>query len=290
MKSLNLVAVLLAATLAGFWVRSESPQSPTSTTPQSVESPATVSNPEIKTQPSAQVQSAGRVGAAHPSALGTRTQTPSADLDQKLAQNEQQLAIAQDQLFHAQDAIRTSDLDSRIQQQQQVVLDLQARANTMGKGDASTLQNQAILVDQSNQLLQQRIAGLQQQIQNQQGISNNIELQLRHTIAPDDSDIMNSLRDQFQASERQRKTLVDEYNSVLQQQQQLAVNRYANQAQAQQAQQAGTVSTDLAFEQAKGQLEDLKRQQQMLQSDADQSQKRVQSLQAERASLLSQSH
>ena len=115
-----------------------------------------------------------------------------------------------------------------------------------------------------------------------------IEQQLRNTTAPDDSDVLVDLNNQLQVSEEKKLNLRSEYESVLQQQQQLAMNRYSNQAQEQQQQQAGAVSTDVALEQAKNRLDDLNRQKQSLYNEADLAKKRVDELQAERSSLLNQ--
>jgi chromosome segregation ATPase len=99
---------------------------------------------------------------------------------------------------------------------------------------------------------------------------------------------MISLNDQLRTSEQQKQRLRSEFNSVLQQQQQLAMNRYAGQAQAQQQQQAGAVSTDVALEQAKNRLDELGRQKQALFNEAEQAQRRVDQLQSERSELLNQ--
>lgn len=280
MKEIGIVAILLAVLAAGVWIRSETPS-----THVSDQQPGTYVTPDAPNSDSTTAEGAANPSFGHPGAasLSERSQ-----LKQKLAQNDQELSTAQDQLFRVQDKIQTSDIDRQIQQQQQTVMDLQAQARNMGGQSTSQLQNQAILADQDNQLLQQKITGLQQQIQNQQEVSNSIELQLRHTIAPDDSDIMISLNDQLQSSEQKKQRLRSEFNSVLQQQQQLAMNRYAGQAQAQQQQQAGAVSTDVALEQAKSRLDDLGRQKQALFNEAEQTQKRVDQLQSERSELLNQ--
>lgn len=280
MKEIGIVAVLLAVLAAGVWIRSETPSAHVSE-----QQPGTYVTPDAPTSDSTTADGARNSSFGHPGAasLSERSQ-----LKQKLAHNDQELSTAQDQLFRIQDKIQTSDIDRQIQQQQQTVMDLQAQARNMGGQSTSQLQNQAILADQDNQLLQQKITGLQQQIQNQQEVSNSIELQLRHTIAPDDSDIMISLNNQLQTSEQQKQRLRSEFNSVLQQQQQLAMNRYAGQAQAQQQQQAGAVSTDVALEQAKNRLDELGRQKQALFNEAEQTQRRVDQLQSERSELLNQ--
>ncbi len=279
-KATGLIALLLAVVFAGVWVRSERQSGHVSEQPG-----ARSTQVEEGSVPSAgggaTFQSPGRVTGKTPS---DRHQ-----LDQKLAQNEQELSTAQNHLNQVQDEIQSSDLDHRIQQQQQAVIDLQARSKVTGGQSASQLQNQAILANQDDQLLQQRVTGLQQQIQNQQAVSNSIEQQIRNTVAPEDSDLFVKLNGELDASERQKQKLVADYESVLQQQQQLAMNRYAAQAQAQQQQQAGAVSTDVALEQARGQLEDLNRQKQLLLNDAEQSRRRIEELQIERTSLMDQS-
>lgn len=281
MKEIGIVAALLAVMAVGAWVRSEKEGAHISEQPGSYASPAALSSSDNGSGSNA----SGRPGNGHP---GAASLSEHSQLKQSIAQNEQDLGSAQDRLLQVQDELRTSDLDQQIGQQQQAVMDLQARAKNMGGQSSGQLQNQAILADQDNQLLQQRITGLQQQIQNQQGISNMIEQQLRNTIAPDDSDILVSLNHQLQTSEEKKLRLRTEYESVLQQQQQLAMNRYSNQAQEQQQQQAGAVSTDVALEQAKTRLDDLNRQKQSLYNEADLAKRRVEQLQAERSSLLNQ--
>lgn len=281
MKTTGLVATLLAVVLAGAVIQSERHKRENSQQPDAALT--TVADDASGASGGAQVpnQSAGQYKG-----------TPSLSRDQinqKLAQNDQELAAAQTRLQRAQDDILTSNFDQQIDQQQQAVTQLQAQSKVDGPQNMSAqLQNQAILTEQNFQILQQRVSGLQQQIQNQQGISNIIEQQIRHTSAPDDSDIMVSLNNQLQASEQRKHILQAEYDSVVQQQQQLASTRYATQSQQQQQQQAGAVSTDVALEQAKGRLEDLSRQKQQLLNEAEQDKQRVAELQSERSTLLNQ--
>jgi chromosome segregation ATPase len=281
MKEIGIIAALLAVMGVGAWIRSEKEASHLSEQPGTYATPAAFNSGESGATPTAD----GSSGYGHP---GAASISEHSRLKQRLSQNEQELSSAQDRLLQVQDELQTSDLDQQIGQQQQAVMDLQARAKNMGGQTSGQLQNQAILADQDNQVLQQRITGLQQQIQSQQGVSNMIEQQIRTTIAPDDSDILVNLNRQLQASEEKKLKLRTEYESVLQQQQQLAMNRYSSQAQQQQQQQAGAVSTDVALEQAKNRLDDLNRQKQSLYNEADLAKKRVEQLQAERSSLMNQ--
>jgi chromosome segregation ATPase len=279
MKATGLVAVVLAVVLAGVWVQSE--RHPSDGAQEPLPSTTQAAGSQSSARQSGLVQGTQQVASDDPA--------QQAQVQQKLAANERSLADAQDRLQRVQDDIQSSDLDLRIQRQQQIVTDLQARAQTMNTQNGSDLQNQAILAEQSGQVLQQKLSGLQQQIQTQQGVSNGIVQQMRNTVAPDGSDIVVALNQQLEASERQTQQLQAEYNAALQQQQQLAQTRYQAQQQQQQMQQAGAMSTDVALQQAKTQLENLKSQQQQLLNQADQAQKKVQELQAERSELLSQS-
>jgi chromosome segregation ATPase len=281
MKTTGLVAALLAVVLAGALIHSERHKQENSQQPVSVMTTSAGDASGIGGGTLTSNQSAGQYR-GKPSL--SRDQ-----INQKLAQNDQELAAAQTRLQRAQDDLLAANFDQRIDQQQQVVTQLQAQSKVDGPQNMSVeLQNQAILTEQNFQILQQRVTGLQQQIQNQQGVSNMIEMQLRHTSAPADSDLVVGLNKQLQASEERKHMLQAEYDSVVQQQQLLASTRYAAQSQQQQQQQAGAVGTDVAFEQAKGQLEDLGRQKQQLLNEIEQGKKRVDELQSERSTLLNQ--
>jgi chromosome segregation ATPase len=281
MKTTGLVATLLAVVLAGAVIQSERHKSRNAQQPE----------PSLTTSTD---DSSGNLGGARGSnqSAGQYKGTPALSreqVNQKLAQNEQDIANAQSRLQRAQDDLLTSNFDQQIEQQQQVVTELQARSKVdVPQNMSAQLQNQAILAEQNFQIFQQRITALQQQIQDQQGVSNSIEQRLRNTSAPDTSDIIVSLNNQLQASEQRKHALQAEYDSAVQQQQQIASTRYASQAQQQQQQQAGAVSTDVALEQAKGRLEDLSRQKQQLLNEVDQDKRRVDELQSQRSTLLNQ--
>ncbi|MFL5814906.1 MAG: hypothetical protein ACJ763_15125 [Bdellovibrionia bacterium] len=282
MKTTGLVATLLAVVLAGAVIHSERHKAMNSQQP----------DPAMTTSAGSASGNDGGAQVSNQSA-GQYKGAPALSRDQinqKLAQNDQELAAAQTRLQRVQDDLLAANLDQQIEQQQQLVTQLQAQAKVGGtQGEMSAqLQNQAILTEQGFQVLQQRAAAVQQQVQNQQGISNLIEEKLRQTIAPADSDVIVSLNSQFQASEQRKRALQAEQDSLVQQQQQLASSRYASQAQQQQQQQAGAVSTNVALDQAKGRLEDLNRQKQQLLNEADQDKRRVQELQSERSTLLNQ--
>lgn len=284
MKATGVLAILLAVVLAGALVHSERQKSEISQQPNSSATPSLSTDSGQRGGPSFSNQSAGQYRGGTAGATMSRDQ-----INQKLSQIEQDLATTQDRLQRTQGDLQTANLDQEIDQQQQVVNQLQAQSKVGGPQDMSAqLQNQAILTEQNFQILQQRITGLQQQIQNQQGVSNLIEQQLRHTYAPADSDLMVSLNNQLQSSEQRKRALQSEYDSMVQQQQQLAANRYAAQTQQQQQQQAGAVSTDVALDQAKARLDGLSRQRQQLQSELEQDKRRVDELQSERSTLLNQ--
>jgi chromosome segregation ATPase len=283
-KSTGAVALLLAVVLAGALYQSDRKKADTSQQPGS-SSTSTVSGDTGQGRTaSLSSQSAGQYRGGAAGISMSRDQ-----VNQKLTQNEQEISAVQDRIQRIQGDLQSANFDQQIQQQQQVVMDLQAQTRVGNAQDASVqLQNQAIFTEQNFQILQQRINVLQQQIQNQQNVSNLIEERLRNTYAPDTSDLMVSLNDQLQASENHKRTLQSEYDSLFQQQQQLAANRYSTQARQQQQQQAGAVSTDVALEQAKSRLDTLNREKQQLQGEVDQEKRTLDQLQSERSSLLSQ--
>jgi exonuclease SbcC len=216
-----------------------------------------------------------------------------ASIQSKITANEQRIADIESKLSEAPNrnesvAEQSQDLQEKIQQQKNTIAALEAEAGNNQTNLASRQRAIEFQASQASQINQQSIAVLQQEIVNQQNILNRREVELKYTVAPDDSVLITQGKAAVAEAQDRLNSLKNQYGQVLERE------RDANQARADlqnqliQEQQAGQVDIRVSLSSAQSNLQQLIQQDQKTTNESQDSQKETEKLKNEYQQLLSE--